>query len=65
MFALLDNLTEGRVDFGAARGINERTCIQFNIDADKRDDKKSYAMFRECLDIVIKAWTEDPFSLQR
>ena len=60
--ALLDNMTEGRVDFGAARGINERTCIQFNIDADKRDDKKSYAMFRECLDIVIKAWTEDPFS---
>ena len=62
--ALLDNMTEGRVDFGAARGINERTCIQFNLDADKRDDKKSYAMFRECLDIVIKAWTEDPFSYQ-
>ena len=60
--ALLDNMTQGRVDFGAARGINERTCVQFNIDADKRDDKKSYAMFRECLDIVIKAWTEDPFS---
>ena len=62
--ALLDNMTLGRVDFGAARGINERTCIQFNIDADKRNDKKSYALFRECLDIVIKAWTEDPFRYQ-
>ncbi len=62
--ALLDNLTEGRVDFGAAKGTNERTCIQFNLDADKRDDKKSYALFRECLDIVIKAWTEDPFTYQ-
>lgn len=59
--ALLDNMTNGRVDFGAARGVNERTCIQFNIDADKRDDKKSYALFRECLDIITRAWTEDPF----
>ena len=60
--ALLDNLTEGRVDFGAAKGINERSTIQFNINADRRDDKKCYSLFRECLDIVIKAWTEDPFS---
>ena len=60
--ALLDNLTEGRVDFGCAKGINERSTIQFNIKADRRDDKKCYALFRECLDIVIKAWTEDPFS---
>ena len=60
--ALLDNLTEGRVDFGCAKGINERSTIQFNINADRRDDKKCYTLFRECLDIVIKAWTEDPFS---
>jgi alkanesulfonate monooxygenase SsuD/methylene tetrahydromethanopterin reductase-like flavin-dependent oxidoreductase (luciferase family) len=60
--ALLDNMTEGRVDFGVARGTNERTCVQFNIDADKRDDKKSYALFRESLDIITRAWTEDPFS---
>ena len=60
--ALLDNMTEGRVDFGAGRGLNERTTIQFNIDADRRDHAKSEALFRECLDIVIKAWTDDPFS---
>jgi len=59
--ALLDNLSDGRVDFGAARGTNERAGIQFNLDADKRDDKRSYALFRECLDIVTRAWTEDPF----
>jgi len=62
--ALLDNMTDGRVDFGVARGTNERTCIQFNMDADKRDDKKSYALFRECLDIILKAWTEDPFKYE-
>lgn len=60
--ALLDNMTEGRVDFGAGRGTNERSCVQFNIDADKRDAERNSALFRECLDIVIKAWTEDPFS---
>lgn len=59
--ALLDNMTEGRVDFGVARGNNERTGIQFNIDADKRDTKRSMALYLECLDIVIRAWTEDPF----
>ena len=62
--ALLDNMTEGRVDFGAGRGLNERTTIQFNVDADRRDHAKCEALFRECLDIVIKAWTEDPFSYQ-
>jgi alkanesulfonate monooxygenase SsuD/methylene tetrahydromethanopterin reductase-like flavin-dependent oxidoreductase (luciferase family) len=60
--ALLDNMTLGRVDFGAGRSTNERTCIQFNINADKRDNKRNSALFQECLDIVIKAWTEDPFS---
>ena len=60
--ALLDNMTDGRVDFGAGRGTNERSCIQFNLDADKRNAERNTALFRECLDIVIKAWTEDPFS---
>ena len=60
--ALLDNMTQGRVDFGAGRGLNERTTLQFNIDADRRNMPKCDALFRECLDIVIKAWTEDPFT---
>ena len=62
--ALLDNMTEGRVDFGAGRGLNERNTIQFNVAADRRDHAKCEALFRECLDIVIKAWTEDPFRYQ-
>ena len=62
--ALLDNMTEGRVDFGVGRGLNERTTIQFNLDADRRDNARCEALFRECLDIVIKAWTEDPFRYQ-
>ena len=60
--ALLDNMTEGRVDFGVGRGINERQCMQFNSVADRRDNDISYALFRESLEIIVKAWTEDPFS---
>ncbi len=60
--ALLDNMTKGRVDFGAGRGVNERTTLNFNINADRRDGKKCDALFRECLDIIMRAWTEDPFS---
>lgn len=60
--ALLDNLTQGRVDFGAGRGVNERTTLQFNIDADRRNNEKCGALFFETLDIVKRAWTEDPFT---
>ena len=60
--ALLDNLTQGRVEFGAGRGVNERTTLQFNINADRRNNEKCNALFLETLDVVIKAWTEDPFS---
>ena len=59
--AVLDHITEGRVDFGASRGINERVSVQFNKDADRGDSKKSTELFYECLNIILKAWTEDPF----
>ena len=60
--ALLDQLTKGRVDFGVARGINGRVAIQFNVDADRRNQKRNYALFKESLDIIRKAWTEEVFS---
>ena len=60
--AVLDNMTEGRVDFGVGRGTNERSCIQFNMNADKRNAKRNTALFLETLDIIVKAWTNDPFS---
>ena len=55
--ALLDNMSDGRVDFGAGRGTNERSCIQFNIDADKRNAERNSALFRECLDNIVACWT--------
>ncbi|MBT4435000.1 LLM class flavin-dependent oxidoreductase, partial [bacterium] len=60
--ALLDNMTEGRVDFGVAKGINERATLQFNKEADRRDNEKSYRLFMESLEVILMAWTEDPFT---
>ena len=59
--AMLDNMTNGRVDFGVARGIPERASIQFDKRADKRDGDTSFRMMRESLEIILNAWTEDPF----
>ncbi|MEO0357919.1 MAG: LLM class flavin-dependent oxidoreductase, partial [Pseudomonadota bacterium] len=60
--AMLDNMTQGRVDFGVAKGINERSTIQFNKDADRRDNDKVMGLFNETLDIVLKAWTNEAFT---
>ena len=35
-----NNMSLGRVDFGVAKGINERSTIQFNRDADWRDNER-------------------------
>jgi alkanesulfonate monooxygenase SsuD/methylene tetrahydromethanopterin reductase-like flavin-dependent oxidoreductase (luciferase family) len=60
--AMLDNMTLGRVDFGVAKGINERATIQFNRDADRRDNDKVMRLYLESLEIILKAWTSEAFT---
>ena len=60
--AMLDNMTLGRVDFGVAKGINERSTIQFNAAADRRDNDRVTRLFQESLEIILKAWTNEAFS---
>lgn len=59
--AVLDYLTGGRVDVGVGRGVNSRASIQFNPDADRRDDDRNFTLFRETYEIMVKAWTEELF----
>ena len=59
--AMLDNMTLGRVDFGVAKGINERQTLQFNENADRRKNDKVMRLFEESLDIVLKAWDNEVF----
>ncbi|MGI9348778.1 MAG: LLM class flavin-dependent oxidoreductase [Amylibacter sp.] len=60
--AMLDNMTLGRVDFGVAKGINDRSTIQFNRDADRRDNNKVMRLYQENLEIILKAWTNEVFT---
>lgn len=59
--ALLDQLSSGRVDCGLGRGIAVRELANLNLDADRRNDARNWALFRETVEIIKKAWTEDPF----
>ncbi|MBX2839859.1 MAG: LLM class flavin-dependent oxidoreductase [Gammaproteobacteria bacterium] len=60
--AMLDNMSLGRVDFGVAKGINERQTLQFNPDADRRNNDKVMRLYQESLDVVLKAWTDEAFT---
>jgi len=62
--ALLDNLTRGRVDVGFGRGIWPYEGPQFHAHADPRRDAENRELFRETVEIVRKAWTEERFAHQ-
>ena len=62
--ALLDNLTRGRVDVGFGRGIWPYEGPQFHPHADPRKDAENRELFRETVEIVRKAWTEERFAHQ-
>ncbi len=52
--ALLDVLSGGRVNWGAGRGSDPVEFGVFGLDM-----KSSYARFRENVDVVIRAWSEE------
>ena len=60
--ALLDNLSNGRVEAGLGRGIYGREALNMNADADMKDQAKNFRLFEETLTILKKAWTEKFFS---
>jgi alkanesulfonate monooxygenase SsuD/methylene tetrahydromethanopterin reductase-like flavin-dependent oxidoreductase (luciferase family) len=56
-FALIDVLSHGRLDFGVGRAYQPHEFIGLNLPMEE-----SRAMFREGLDIVVKAWTQERIS---
>jgi len=57
--AMLDVLSGGRVNWGAGRGYHTAEFDTFGV-----DPKKSYDLFRENLEVVKLAWTEERFSFK-
>ena len=60
--ALLDQLSGGRVECGVGRGLAAREATNLNLDADRRNEERNWALFKETIQIMKKAWTEDPFT---
>lgn len=57
--ALLDILSEGRVNWGAGRGFDAKEFKTFNVPMTESSDR-----FREVVDIVRQAWTSDRLTYQ-
>jgi alkanesulfonate monooxygenase SsuD/methylene tetrahydromethanopterin reductase-like flavin-dependent oxidoreductase (luciferase family) len=52
--AMVDNLSRGRLEFGAGYGIHAHEFMRWELDFHQRR-----AMGEELMDIVLKAWTEE------
>ena len=57
--ATIDIISGGRLDFGVGRGYQAAEYNGFGMSMDE-----SKARFAECLDVLLKAWTEETFSYE-
>ncbi len=58
--ATLDVLSDGRLDFGVTRAsLDEEAHVAFSS-----PHSESQGRFREALEIIVRAWTEDSFSYE-
>ena len=60
--ALLDNLSNGRVEAGIGRGIYGREALNINPEADTKDQAKNFKLFEETLEILKKSWSQKYFN---
>ena len=51
--AMLDQLSRGRVEFGAGTGVTSHEFLRWNVDFDQRR-----GISQEALDIILMAWTQ-------
>ena len=58
-FAMLDILSDGRLNFGVGRGIIQKHFEGFGVKM-----RESRARYEEALEIVRRAWTQDPVEYQ-
>ena len=58
-YAMLDVLSEGRLDFGVGRGVLKAEYELFDI-----DEAESQGRFHESLEIILQAWTQDTVSYE-
>lgn len=57
--ALLDHLTQGRINWGAGRGFDRKEMEIFDVQIEDSKDR-----FHEHVEIVLQAWQNDKFSFE-
>ncbi|MGI9591365.1 MAG: LLM class flavin-dependent oxidoreductase [Myxococcota bacterium] len=57
--ALLDELTGGRINWGAGRGFDPREFSVFGVPTEESADR-----FREAVEIVLEAWTNEKLTFE-
>ncbi len=62
--AMLDQMSNGRVDAGIGRGVYGREASNLSKDADLKDQAKNFRLFAETVELIKKAWTNDFISHQ-
>ena len=62
--AMLDHMSGGRVECGVGRGIYGREAVHLNKVADTRNQEQNYQVFRETLEILRRAWSQDFFDFE-
>jgi len=59
--AMLDHMSNGRLEVGLGRGVYGREAIHMNVEADLKDQARNFRLFDESLTIIKKAWTNELF----
>jgi alkanesulfonate monooxygenase SsuD/methylene tetrahydromethanopterin reductase-like flavin-dependent oxidoreductase (luciferase family) len=59
--AMVDHISDGRLDMGFSRGISPIDIVNLNPAADRSKAEQSFEIFEESVDAFIGAWKSDAF----
>lgn len=62
--AMLDHMSNGRLEVAVGRGIYPRETVNLNPKADVRDPAQNQKIFEETLEILRRAWSQDFFDFE-
>ncbi|MBT6608349.1 MAG: LLM class flavin-dependent oxidoreductase [Rhodospirillaceae bacterium] len=57
--AMLDHMSNGRIEVGVGRGIYGREAIHLNKDADLKDQAQNFRLFEQTMAFLKKAWSQE------
>src|SRR5687768_1182944 len=62
--AMLDHMTQGRVECAVGRGLYGREALNLNKTADTRNPAQNFRIFAESLEIIRRAWSNPHFEFK-